>query len=175
MNKKIYKKIEHRLQRYYKQLVLTESMKRQISLYIKHIDDIKREIKDLNNIEIITGKNMGIDYSRDKIQTSPTGSGDGEKGIIDYITKLEIELITIKKRKIKLEMKLRAIELDNLITENAITNLREEDQKILKYKYKYRYTLNNISIKMNWNSPQTTDYNINNSIREIGKILGMVK
>jgi hypothetical protein len=74
IDKEAFRKTESRLYRHYKQLKLIEKLKNKVVLLWKQKEQIDKEKIVLKHLSIDTGLNMGIDYSREKIQTSSDGS-----------------------------------------------------------------------------------------------------
>lgn len=148
MKKEAFRKIEDRLYSYFKQLKLIEKYKQKIILLKKQQDEIKEEMRSLKALNIDSYINMGIDYSKDPIQTSPTGAGEGEIRTIQYINDLEKEYERKVENIYKLNSKIRDIEIDVEDMKHNLDLLDEEQKKFIKLKYKNRKSVEWIAIEM---------------------------
>ena len=85
-------------------------------------------------LKYLDGDIRGIDYSKDKIQTSNTGSS-----VEQQVIRAEEEIYKLKREKTLKEIHYKKLEL-------ALENLTDVEQKIVEYKY-YRsyYTWNTVS------------------------------
>ena len=85
-------------------------------------------------LKYLDGDIRGIDYSKDKIQTSNVGSS-----VEQQVIRAEEEIYKLKREKTLKEIHYKKLEL-------ALENLTDVEQKIVEYKY-YRsyYTWNTVS------------------------------
>lgn len=148
LDKETFIKIEDRLYGYFKQLKLIDKYKQKIILLKKQQEEIKEEMKCLRELNIDSYTNMGIDYSRDFVQTSPAGAGEGELRVIKYINNLEKEL----ERKViaisSINSEIRKIELEVEDMKNNLNLLDEEQKKFITLKYKNKKSVDHIAIEM---------------------------
>jgi uncharacterized coiled-coil protein SlyX len=134
IDKEVFRKTESRLYRHFKQAKLIEKLKHKIVIMWKQMEQIERDIKE-TNVTVETGLNMGIDYSREKIQTSPSGTGYAEQQIILEIGKLERELLYKKKKILKLNARIRELEEQTQDMQYNLSTLSEEAKIFVEWKY----------------------------------------
>lgn len=125
IDKEVFRKTESRLYRHFKQAKLIEKLKHKIVIMWKQMEQIERDIRE-TNVTVETGLNMGIDYSREKIQTSSSGTGYAEQQIILEIGKLERELLYKKKKILKLNARIRELEEQTQDMQYNLSTLSEE-------------------------------------------------
>ncbi|KOC47751.1 hypothetical protein ADU86_03910 [Clostridium botulinum] len=135
VDKNIFKKIEARLYRYYKQLKLIEKLKNKVVLLWKQKEQIEKEKVDLKHLKIDVGLNMGIDYSREKIKSSSSGIGEAEREIIKYISDLDKQLKYIIRKIVKTNSKVRELELQIQDMDFNLSMLAEENKLFVEWKY----------------------------------------
>lgn len=135
IDKEMFRKTESRLYRYYKQLKLIEKLKNKVVLLWKQKDQIEKEKVELKHLNIDAGLNMGIDYSRDKIQSSPTGIGEAERETIKYIDNLDKQLKYTVKKMLKTNARIRELELQVQDMQFNLSMLSEESKRFIEWKY----------------------------------------
>ena len=98
-------------------------------------------------LKYLDGDIRGIDYSKDKIQTSNIGSS-----VEQQVIRAEEEIYKLKREKTLKEIHYKKLEL-------ALENLTDVEQKIVEYKY-YRsyYTWNTVSRTIGLNRTSCIDY-----------------
>lgn len=148
LNKETFRKIEDRLYSYFKQLKFIEKDKQKIILLKKQQEEIKEEMKCLKALNIDSYTNMGIDYSRDSIQISPNGAGEGEIKVIQYITDLEKEYERRMENIYKLNSRVRDLEIEVEDMKHILEQLDEEQRKFIKLKYRNRKSVEWIAIEL---------------------------
>lgn len=148
LNKETFRKIEGSLYGYFKQLKLIKKFKQKIVLLKKQQEEIKEEMRSLKALNIDSYTNMGIDYSRDPVQTSSSGSGEGEIRTLMYINDLEKEYQRKVENMYKLNAKIRDIEIEVEDMKHNIEQLDEEQKKFIEWKYKEGKSIEWISIEM---------------------------
>ncbi|SHJ52711.1 hypothetical protein SAMN02745163_02071 [Clostridium cavendishii DSM 21758] len=148
MDKELFRKTEGRLYRYFKQLKLIEKLKNKVVLLYKQQEAIKQEIHNLKNLKIETGLNMGIDYSRDKIQSSSDGSGEAERETIKYIENLEKEYRYVVKKMLKINARIREIEIQIQDMQYNLSMLSEESKRFIEWKYAELKSIDWIAVEM---------------------------
>lgn len=84
---------------------------------------------------IDTGLNMGIDYSREKIQSSSSGMGEAEREIIKYIENLDKQLKYTVRKILKTNARIREIELQIQDMQFNLSMLNEESKRFIEWKY----------------------------------------
>lgn len=135
ITKETFRKTEARLYNYYKQLKILEKLKCKIKLLKMQQSEIELEMKNLNNLTLEVYANMGIDYSRDKIQTTSTGTGESERETIKYITRLEKERDHKVREIMKCNARLREIDLQCQDMKYNLSMLNEECRRFIEWKY----------------------------------------
>ncbi|WDU84220.1 hypothetical protein [Caloramator sp. Dgby_cultured_2] len=92
----VFRKTEGHLYRYYNTLKKIKALEEECKELEKQKEKIRQDIQE-TNVSIDTELNMGIDYSRSKIQTSNDGTSYAEKALVKEIEKLEKEWIYVRK------------------------------------------------------------------------------
>ena len=137
MNKdEIFRKLSGRLYHYYSEMKFLNTLETRIKVLERQEIEVERDIRTCN-IKI-EPESKSIDYSRDRVQTSNTGSYV-ENDAIRQIEKLERQLVTIRRRIFKDKARIRSIELNNAELSSAINMFDENVKTLLKLKYYYRY------------------------------------
>ena len=143
-----FKKTEGKLYRYYKNLKLIAKMKRNVSEYQDKIEEVKRDIKNFKDIENFTNLNMGIDYSRDKIQVSVDPANAVENTVIRHMQEFEKEIKEYERIIFSTNKEIRRIEIEQHDMEYKISNLSEEGKRFLEWKYGENKSIGWIAIEM---------------------------
>lgn len=78
---------------------------------------------------------MGIDYSREKIQSSSSGMGEAEREIIKYIENLDKQLKYTVRKILKNNARIREIELQIQDMQFNLSMLNEESKRFIEWKY----------------------------------------
>lgn len=148
MEKETFRKIEVSLCEYFKQLKLIKKFKQKINLLKKQQEEIKEEMRSLKALNIDSYTNMGIDYSRDPVQTSSTGSGEGEIRTLMYINDLEKEYQRKVEHIYRMNAKIRNIEVEIEDMKNILEHLDEEQRKFIDWKYGEKKSIEWIAVEM---------------------------
>lgn len=143
-----FRKTEGHLYRYYDTLNKIKALEEEIKRLEKQKEMIKKDMQEAN-IHIEPELNMGIDYSRTKIQTSNDGTSYAEKELIKEIEKLEKELIYVRKRLYKKKARIRELERQINTMESNISMLSEENKRFLELKYGDKKTIDEIAYILN--------------------------
>jgi hypothetical protein len=101
----------------------------------KQKEQIDKEKIELKHLSIDAGLNMGIDYSREKIQTSSDGSGQAERETIKYIDNLDKQYKYTIKKILKTNVRIRELEIQNQDMQFNLSMLSEESKRFLEWKY----------------------------------------
>lgn len=136
MDKELFRKVESRLYKHYKQLKIIENLKNRIVLWYKQQENIKKEIQQLKNLNLDVYANMGIDYSRDKIQSGGDGTSAAEKGTIKYIENLAREYRNTIRKILKTNARIREMEIQIQDMQFNLSMLNEECKRFVEWKYK---------------------------------------
>lgn len=154
ISEKAFKKTEGMLYRYYINIRKKDRMQHKRYSLENRIEQIRKDIRE-TNIDLDDG--MGaIDYSRERIQSSPTGAGPGEQSLIREMTKLENELKATIKAKLKLQAKIRELESEISDIEYVINQLSEEYKQLIELKYGSSIKMSNVAIGMRLNMTEAT-------------------
>lgn len=135
LDKELFRKTEGRLYRYYKQLKIVEKLKNKVVLLWKQKEQLEKEKIELKHLNIETGTNMGIDYSRDKIQCGSSGVGEAEREVIKYISNLERDYNYTVKKMLKTRAKIRDMEVQIQDMQFNLSMLNEESKRFIEWKY----------------------------------------
>ncbi|GKX65633.1 hypothetical protein [Inconstantimicrobium mannanitabidum] len=157
MDKEQFRKIESRLYKYYRDIKLIEKLKRKVVLLYKQVEAISKEKVELKHMSLDTYTNLGVDYSREKIQSSSTGTSEAERETIKYIDKLEKERINKIKKMQKTNCRIRTIEEEQEDMRSNIEMLNEENKRFLEWKYGEQKSMDWIAIEM-FQGARTTAY-----------------
>jgi len=153
ISEQAFKKTEGMLYRYYRNIRKKDRLEYKKYTLENRIEQIKRDIKTIN-IELDDNV-KAIDYSKEKIQSSSVGSGL-EQSLMGEITKLENELKTIIKAKLKLQAKIRLLETEISDIEYVINQLSEEYKQLVELKYGNSTKISNTAIGMKLNMTEAT-------------------
>ncbi|GIM29879.1 hypothetical protein CPJCM30710_25450 [Clostridium polyendosporum] len=135
IDKEIFRKTEGRLYRHYKQLKLIQKLKNKVVLLWKQKEQIQKEKVELKYLDIEAGLNMGIDYSREKVQSSSDGSSEAERETIKYIEDLDKQYKNTVKKMLKINARIREIELQVQDMQFNLSMLSEESKRFVEWKY----------------------------------------
>ncbi|RXI46070.1 hypothetical protein DP145_01650 [Clostridium tetani] len=148
IDKETFRKTEGRIYRYYKQIKLIKNLNDKIILLRKQKKQIEEEKVELTNLNIDTELNIGIDYSREKIQANSDKCGQAEKATIKYIDNLEKELQYVVKQILKTNIKIRELELQVQYMEFNLSMLNGEGKIFIEWKYNHNKSIDWIAVKM---------------------------
>lgn len=148
IDKEAFRKIEGRLYRYYKQLKLIEKLKSKVILLWRQKEQIEKEKVELKHLDIDTGLNMGIDYSRERIQSSSSGIGEAERETIKYIDNLDKQLKHVIRNVLKINARIRELELQIQDMQFNLSMLNEESKRFIEWKYGEEKSIEWISEEM---------------------------
>jgi chromosome segregation ATPase len=126
--------IEGRLYSHYRQLNEMEDIKDKVLVLENQLKQIENDMQNIN-FKIDPCLNMGIDYSRERIQTSSSGTSYVESSIEREITKLENEKDYKEKKIRKLKYRYRTLEEQTTTLSKNIGILNEEFKRFIEYKY----------------------------------------
>lgn len=175
IDKEIFREIEGRLYRYYKQLKFIEKLKSKLILLGKQKEQIEKEKVELRHLDIDTELSMGIDYSREKIQSSRSSAGEAEREIIKYIDNLDKQLKYIIKNILKINVEIRELELQIQDTEFNLSMLNDESQKFIRWKYGEEKSIEWISVEMYQGARSTAYRKKEELIEEIAHWYNVIK
>lgn len=170
IDKEIFRKTEGRLYRYYRHLKEIEKLKYKVVILWNQKEQIENDIKE-TNVTIELDLNMGIDYSRERIQTSPTGSSYAEQEILKAIGNLEKELFNKKKKILKLHARIREIENQDTDMDYAIRMLGEVYKQFVLLKYKQKLSFEQIGRELHMSSKSTVSDWREKVVIDIAKLL----
>lgn len=175
IDKEVFKKTEGRLYRYYKQLKFIQKLKRKIDLLYDQKEQVEKEKVELRNLRVEIGNNMGIDYSRDKVQASSSGSSEVERGVIKYIDDLDKEEERILRKILKTNAKIRTIEMELWDIEYNLNMLNEELRRFVEWKYGEKKSIEWISIEMYGGARMTAYRKREEVIENIAQFTNIIK
>lgn len=135
IDKETFRKTEGRLYRHYKQIKLIQKLKDKVVLLWKQHEQIQKEKAQLKHLNIEVGLNMGIDYSREKIQNSSNGAGAAERETIKYIENLDNQYKNTVKKMLKTNARIREMELQVQDMQFNLSMLSEESKRFIEWKY----------------------------------------
>ncbi|WP_432408545.1 sigma factor-like helix-turn-helix DNA-binding protein [Wukongibacter sp. M2B1] len=136
-NRKIDKKIEDILYRYFRKKRSLDRMYNRVSILENKIERIKKDIHECN-IEIKDNL-RAIDYDRVNVQVSEIKS-IVEESIISSIENLQRELSYTHRKKVKLKIKIRELEEKTSEIDNLLKGMTEQELQIIEMKYNDRFT-----------------------------------
>lgn len=144
---KAFKKTEGMLYRYYDNIRLRDRLKfksERLEIRRQQINKALRETAVYSNDLGVSA----INYSKDKVMSSPTGEGPAERGMIREIEKLERELEETIRKNIKIEAKIRELDVAIADIEYILNKLNEEGKQYVEYKYSEEYNYEKIATKL---------------------------
>ena len=148
MDKDLFRKTEGKLYRYYKNLRFIQKLKRDLNLLNKQKNEIENEKVELKHLQIEVYSNMGIDYSKEKIQSSSSGIGEAERETMNYIDNLNKQLDCIVRKILKTKSKIREIEFEISDMEFNLNMLSEESKRFIEWKYGEHKSVGWIAVEM---------------------------
>jgi hypothetical protein len=175
IDKDLFRKTEGRLYKYCKDIKLIEKLKKRVVLLWKQKEEILKEKSDLKHLDIDTYLNMGIDYSRDKVQSSSTGSGEGEKGTIKYIDNLQRQYVNTVKRILKTNARVRELELQIQDMHSNLAMISEESKRFIECKYGECKSVEWIAEEMYLGARSTAYRKREELIQDIGQWVNIIK
>ncbi|MDP4143199.1 MAG: hypothetical protein Q8936_01775 [Bacillota bacterium] len=156
-----FRKTEGRLYRYYRQLRDIDKMEHKVKILEEQIKCIEDDIKH-NNVSL-EEESRSITYE-ERVQSSSDGTSYAEKELIRQIENLELEAIFLRKKKAKLEYRIRESKREITDIECTIKLLDEYSQMLVKMKYGNIRKISNYTLAMELNSTEPT---IRNKKKEI--------
>lgn len=153
--------VERALCNYYKQPKQIKDLQHQVDILKKQLTKIETNIKT-TNVHINSDCLTGIDYARDKIQTSFNGTYP-ELEICRQVQKLENEKADAISQINFLEKTIRDIERNNAIIADNIETLSLEFKQLVKYMYKDGRSCDWVAIEM-YNGARATVYRRRNEV-----------
>ena len=146
ISKEEFRHTEGLLYRYFEQPQEVENIKYHIALLKQQVQEIESRIQE-TDVSLDTYTNMGIDYSRDKIQTSSQGSY-AENETCRQIQKLEDR--KNKKNRIINELmnQIQDINENNQIIHDNLKMLSDEKLKMIEAKYRDKFMLSDLLDKI---------------------------
>ena len=162
MDKKLFRKTEGKLYRYYESKKKIYSIKEDIAWLEREIKTIEYDIRH---------SNVTIDYYQngtglqERIQSSPTGTSYAESEMCKMIERLEREHLEKTKKILKYKSKLRDMERYIEYMKKNIDLLNEEDKRFLELKYGDKKNILQISLKLNM--AQATAYRKREELVEV--------
>lgn len=143
-----FRKTEGRLYRYYYQLRQIDKLKHKVCVLWKQKEQIEQDIKE-TNVNIEPDLNMGIDYSSERVQTSPTGASIAEREIVKELEKLAKEWQRTRNKILKTNARIREYEKQAADMEYVIGLLKEDSKHFVELKYGENKSLYDIADKLN--------------------------
>ncbi|KRQ86039.1 hypothetical protein ABG79_02171 [Caloramator mitchellensis] len=144
----VFRKTEGHLYRYYNTLKKIKALEEECKELEKQKEKIKQDLKE-TKVSIDTELNMGIDYSRSKIQTSNDGTSYAEKALVKEIEKLEKEWFYVRKKYLKKRIKIRELERQIYTLKCNLLMLSEENKRFLELKYGDKKSIDEIAYILN--------------------------
>ena len=149
----IFRKTEGMLYRHYRFIKKKEKILNEIAAIEKRVEGIKHDIRC---VETDVDGIGGIDYSRERVQTSGDLTGIPERQTIllmDEVGRLKRELETELRKKLKRQAKIR--ELDEKIehVDYAIRKFDEINKQYIEYRYGEECNFEHISRMLPISSP----------------------
>ena len=146
ISKEEFRRTEGLLYRYFEQPKEIETIQNHIALLKEQAEELEERIKE-TDVSLDTYANMGIDYSRDKIQTSSQGSY-AESETCRQIQKLE-DRKNEKNRNInELMNEIQDIQENNQIIHDNLKMLSDEKLKMIEAKYRDKLVLSDLLDKI---------------------------
>lgn len=151
MDKNIAREIENRLYQYYSSDKKIASLRNEINLLNKQIEQIDKDLRECNIFIEPQSKSPSFD---ERGQTSSDGISNAEREVM-RVTELKIKRITEKQleREYKKEQ-IDNIQLDCIDIQDIISGYSQELKDLLLYRYKERWNETKISYKMNLSQSQ---------------------
>lgn len=141
MDKELFKKVEGRLYRYYSQLRLIDKLKHNVVVLYKQLEAIESDLRT-TNIKIDPVESRSIDYSKERVTSTNTGTSYAENEIIKAIEKLEKEYMYKKRKLLKLHAKIRLMEEELEDMNYNISLLSDEAKIFIELKYGDKKSVN---------------------------------
>lgn len=168
---KDFKETERRVYLYYRDKKAIEKLRNKVNKLEKQIGDILREMRELKSFKAEVYSNMGIDYSKELIQTSSILESTVEKEIYKYIENLRKKCILNKKRILKANDRIRELEYINQEMEFCINELQEEEKRFLELKYSENKSIEFIASNLYTGARSTTYRKREEIIKKISKLI----
>lgn len=129
-----FRHIEGLLYGYYEQPQQIQNIQKHIKLLEQQVNELEARIKN-SKVDVDTYVNMGIDYSKDKVQTSFSGS------YVENEMCRQVELLEKRKDRKKVQIeelkdRIQDINEANMIIGANINMLCEKDKELIEAKYK---------------------------------------
>jgi hypothetical protein len=148
LNNDIFKKIEGKLYRYFRDLSEIDILEEECRSLQGQAEDIKWDIEHCN-VNVIPDSHMSPSFS-ERVQTSPTGESMVEKGVIREIEKLEDEFKYVMRQIRRNRFKIRQLKRNTARLKKVLTvpPMSEEMMKFIEYKYKLNKSVDWIANEM---------------------------
>ena len=134
ITKQEFRHVEGLLYGYYEQPQQVKNIEKHIQLLEDQVVELEERIKN-SKVDVDTYVNMGIDYSKDKVQTSFSGS------YVENEMCRQVELLEKRKDRKRIQIeelknRIQDIEEANEIIESNVGMLCKEDKELIEAKYK---------------------------------------
>lgn len=132
IDKEIFKKVEGRLYRHYKQLKEIDKLEYICRQLEEQKEKIRKDIKETNIS--IEEESRSITYE-ERVQTSSSGSSYAENECIRQIDNLEREWKYVRRKLLKKKARIRELERQVAPLKYNINMLSEESKRFIEWKY----------------------------------------
>lgn len=166
-----FKETERRVKLYYRNKKAIEKLKNKSNRLDVQIGDVLKEMRELKRFKAEVYSNMGIDYSKELIQTSSNSENAVEKEIYKYIEDLRRKCILNKKRMLKTNDRIREFEYINQDIEFSINELTEEEKRFLELKYSENKSIEFIARNLFTGARSTTYRKREEIIKKLSKLI----
>lgn len=167
LDKEIFKKIEGRLYRYYKDMSEIDRLEYRCMVLEKAKEQLREDIRN-TNISIETELNMGIIYE-EKVQSS-SGSSYAEQETIRQVEKLEQEWKNTRRQILKIHARIREIKNKNADMNYIMRLLGSKYKLIAEMKYKEELSLDQIGNKLHMDK-STVSRNRERIVMDVSKLI----
>lgn len=148
------KPIEEKLMNYFNKDKKINGLNKKLEILRRQITEIDNK---LQNIDVdLPEESLSINYE-DKVQTNPSECGYAEKALIKITDRLLYEKAYREEEIIDIEETLRNMEFDNLVIDDAVSDLGKQDYEFLKQKYRYGKRDWQLGMMFNISQPAATD------------------
>jgi len=170
IDRETFKKIEGRLYGYFSNLRKIEALEYRCMVLEKAKEQLRQDIRN-TNVSIDAELGMAIGYE-ERVQTSSTGVGHAERGIIKEISRLEKEWIITRREILKVHAKIREIKKNNSEIEYVVGLLDTQCRLITEMKYKDKLSLEEIGLKLNMDKSSISRLR-ERIVRDINKVINL--
>ncbi|WP_097025687.1 hypothetical protein [Clostridium peptidivorans] len=168
IDKEIFKKIEGRLYRYYKDMSEIDKLEYRCMVLEKAKEQLREDIRN-TNISIETELNMGISYE-ERVQSSSSGSSYAEQETIRQVEKLEQEWKNTRRQILKAHARIREIKNKNADMNYIIKLLGSKYKLIAEMKYKDELSLDQIGNRLHMDK-STVSRNRERIVMDVSKLI----